>query len=375
MPQGDQDQQQVSSQLTLRDVTKRFGSVTAIDDLSLDVAGGEVVVLLGPSGCGKTTLLRLLAGFERQDEGTISIGNEVVAGGRTFVPPERRPVNVVFQSYALWPHMTVFDNVAFGPRLDKGLAGPEVEQRVAHALALVELEGLGVRYPHQLSGGQQQRVALARAIVGRPSSLLLDEPLSNLDTRLRDDMRLEIKRIQRELNVTMVYVTHDPVEALSLADRIVALHDGRIEQVGTPEDIYHHPRTRYVAASLGTANFLEGTVVHVLGPEADVELSSGAVVRARHSFSGSPPQLGDRVVVSIRPDALGFVRADAAVANGLRGVVTESMFFGDHVQYVIDAEGFNDPLRTTASGSDMAVVGERVELAVKDGLASILAIE
>lgn len=360
------------SQLSLRSVTKRFGDVVAIDDLSLDVDAGEVVVLLGPSGCGKTTLLRMLAGFEEPDAGRISIGDEVVAGAGTAVPPERRPVNVVFQSYALWPHMTVFDNVAYGPRIQK-LANAEVTSRVEDALALVELSGYGDRYPHQLSGGQQQRVALARAIVGRPSCLLLDEPLSNLDTRLREDMRIEIKRIQRELGVTMIYVTHDPVEALSLADRIVALHDGCIEQIGNPREIYHFPSTRYVAASLGTANFLEGKVVAMTETTADVALDVGAVISARHTPERKAPGIGDDVVISIRPGALEFAGATADERNLLRGVVREAMFFGDQVQYVIDVEGLIDPLRTTDDGDDVVSVGEHVNLVVRKGLASILA--
>jgi iron(III) transport system ATP-binding protein len=367
----DHDEGQALARLSLESVTKRFGSVTAVDDLTLHVEHGEVVVLLGPSGCGKTTLLRLLAGFERQDAGAISIDGEAVADGRTFVPPDRRPINVVFQSYALWPHMTVFDNVAFGPRLDRKRPASEVDRLVKGSLDLVELSALGDRYPHEISGGQQQRVALARALVGQPSCLLLDEPLSNLDTRLREDMRIQLKRIQRELGLTTVYVTHDPVEALSLADRIVALHAGRIEQIGTPQQLYHHPSTRFVAASLGSVNFLDGTVVAVSDAGTEVQLAVGPRICVRTDTAASPRFVGDAAVVSVRPSAVGFVppREDG---ERLTGGVAEKLFFGDYVQYLVDVPGLDTPLRTTGIDRGGASIGERVDLAIDPDLASIL---
>jgi len=216
------------SLLELRDVTKTFSGVRAVDHLDLTVEDGETVVLLGPSGCGKTTCLRMVAGFERPDSGVILHGGRTLASPKSFVPPEKRSMAVVFQSYALWPHMSVYDNVAYGPTVAKD-GKDEIRRRVGEVLELVQLGSHADRFPHQLSGGQQQRVALARALVTRPSLLLLDEPLSNLDTRLREEMRGEIKHIRELLDVTMVYVTHDQAEALSLADRLVVMNAGRIE--------------------------------------------------------------------------------------------------------------------------------------------------
>ncbi|WRL62286.1 ABC transporter ATP-binding protein [Blastococcus brunescens] len=253
------------SDLKIEGLCKAFGEALAVRDLDLHIESGESIVLLGPSGCGKTTTLRMVAGFERPTSGLITIGGTVVAGPGTFVPPDQREVGVVFQSYALWPHMTVNDNVGFGltvrrrrKTLDGGRAS--IAGRVQAALEQVQLDGLGKRYPHELSGGQQQRVALARALVTQPRVLLLDEPLSNLDTRLREDMRLAIRNIQRESGVTMIYITHDRTEALALADRIVALKTGETQQIGPPEQLYQNPRNRFVALSLGPANFIPATV-------------------------------------------------------------------------------------------------------------------
>ncbi len=248
-------------------VAKRFGDVAAVEDLSLDIDEGEFFALLGPSGCGKTTLLRLLAGFETPDSGRILIDGEDV--GRT--PPNRRPVNMVFQSYAVFPHMNVADNIGYGLKAD-GVAPAERERRVLDALALVRLDGLGPRKPDQLSGGQRQRVALARALVKRPRGLLLDEPLSALDAKLREQMRAELTRIQQEVGVTFLFVTHDQDEALALATRCAVMNGGALEQVATPVDLYERPNSRFVAGFIGQVNLFEGRL--------EAAAAGGAMVRA-----------------------------------------------------------------------------------------------
>lgn len=243
----------VEAAVVLQGITKRYGSVTATDNLSLSVNKGEFLSLLGPSGCGKTTILRMIAGFSLPDSGRIFIQGRDV----TDEPPNGRDTAMVFQNYALFPHMTVFDNVAFGLRM-RGVANHEIGPRVTEALRLVRLEGMGDRYPRQLSGGQQQRVALARAIVVNPAVLLLDEPLSNLDAKLRQEMRVELRQLHGRLGLTTIFVTHDQEEALTLSDRIVVMNAGRIEQVGTPREVFERPRTRFVADFLGVRNILAG---------------------------------------------------------------------------------------------------------------------
>lgn len=250
-------------------LTMRFGDVVAVDDVSLEVAAGEFFSLLGPSGCGKTTLLRTIAGFEAPTSGRLLLeGRDVSA-----VPPYRRNVNTVFQHYALFPHLNVFDNVAFGPR-SKRLAVSEVERRVAEILAIVRLTDFAQRRPDQLSGGQRQRVALARALVNLPSALLLDEPLSALDLKLRQAMQVELKRIQREVGIAFVFVTHDQQEALTMSDRIALMNEGRIEQVGTPEEIYRRPATAFAAGFVGVANLLRATVVKTSGDAVVVRIEA-----------------------------------------------------------------------------------------------------
>ncbi len=262
----------------MRRVSRRFGAMAAVEDLSLQVAAGEFFSLLGPSGCGKTTTLRLIAGFDRPQEGRILLQGQDL----TDAPPHRRPVNLVFQNYALFPHLSVWDNVAFGPRSQR-LGAAEIRRRVGEALEVVRLTDLSKRRPHQLSGGQQQRVALARALVNAPAALLLDEPLAALDPDLRRTMRSELKRIQREVGITFVLVTHDREEALSLSDRLAVLHEGRLEQVGPPRELYDHPRSAVVATFLGAANLLPAGGaggVRLLRPE-------------RLRLSADPPQEGE----------------------------------------------------------------------------------
>lgn len=313
------------TKVKLVNVTKIYGPVIAVDHVNLEVESGELFTLLGPSGCGKTTTLRIIAGFEAPEEGRVYFDDEDV----TFKKPYERNTAMVFQNYALWPHMTVYDNIAYGLRLRK-VPEEEVRKRVKQVLELVRLEGLERRYPLQLSGGQQQRVALARALVVEPRVLLLDEPLSNLDAKLRIEMREEIKRIQKRLGITTIYVTHDQLEAMSLSDRIAVMKDGRILQVGTPKEVYFHPRTVFVAGFIGRSNIFKGTIVesknvyariHV--DELDVELE-GALVE--------PGMKGNAAIV-IRPENIEVKKpANLTGYNILKGRLDFQMFVGEKIE-------------------------------------------
>jgi spermidine/putrescine transport system ATP-binding protein len=312
----------------LQRVSKRFGDLLAVDDLSLDLAGGEFFTLLGPSGCGKTTTLRMVAGFEQPSEGSIRIEGADVAG----LPPHRRPTNTVFQSYALFPHMSVEDNVAFGLRR-KRVPKAEIERRVAAELERVGLAAEAKRRPAQLSGGQQQRVALARALVNLPKVLLLDEPLGALDLKLRKGLQIELKRIQREVGITFVYVTHDQEEALTMSDRIAVMNRGRVEQVGDPEQVYEQPATTFVAGFIGVSNLMPAMAA---GPD-EVRLDNGPSVRA--PANGLAP--GERCQAVVRPEKLKIELLDAAAptSNGLprvEGVVESSLYLGTATQIVVD---------------------------------------
>ncbi|RLG50760.1 MAG: ABC transporter ATP-binding protein [Thermoproteota archaeon] len=279
-------------------VVKRFGEVVALDHVTLSIKHGEFFTLLGPSGCGKTTFLRTVAGFELVDSGRIFFDSQDV----TMLPPYKRDTGMVFQNYALWPHMTVFDNIAYGLKVRK-LPKKEIEKRVKEVLKLVRLEGLESRKPHQLSGGQQQRVALARALVINPKVLLLDEPLSNLDAKLRLEMRAEIKKLQKSLGITTVYVTHDQEEAMSISDRIAVMNSGRIEQVGTPSQVYFRPRNYFVADFIGQGTFLEGQVKGEKEGYLEVEAEEGLLLLASPSDPTNPPKPGDKVIIAIRPES------------------------------------------------------------------------
>ncbi|MFA0776364.1 MAG: hypothetical protein PVTTEEND_000078, partial [Candidatus Fervidibacter sp.] len=286
----------------LKGVVKWLGKTLVLRGVDLTVEGGEFFFVLGPSGCGKTTLLRIIAGFLVPDEGQVFFG----VGEVTTVPPHKRNAAMVFQHYALFPHMTVWDNVAYGLRLRK-LPRDETERRVREALKLVRLEGFERRYPSQLSGGQQQRVALARAIAVHPDVLLLDEPLSNLDAKLRAEMRGELKALQRQLGVTAIYVTHDQKEALAMADRMAVMKDGMILQVGTPTELYRRPASRFVAEFLGDANIWDGRLVALHADGAEVETPFGRLRCPRPDF---PVQVGDAVWVMVRPEAVQVTRGD-----------------------------------------------------------------
>jgi len=348
-------------------VTKIFADpggapVKAVDDVSLAVRAGEFVSLLGPSGCGKTTLLRIIAGFETPTAGEISLAGQPV----THLPPDARGTAMVFQSYALFPHLNVFENVAFGLRV-KGIGEAETGGRVGEALRLVGLEGLGRRSPDQLSGGQQQRVALARAVVTRPRVLLLDEPLSNLDAKLREQMRIELRRIQRELSITAIYVTHDQVEAMTLADRIAVLSQGRTQQVAPPAELYARPANAFVAEFVGKVNLLEGRVIETQNGRCRVALT-GLEAEVPSPTRYAP---GARVGVVVRPETVHLSREGA-----LRGVVRRATYLGSQVEYEVEVAG----LRLQAIGRSpleegIFVEGESVGISVGFHVAHLLGLE
>ena len=313
--------------ITIREVVKLFGAVTAVDRADLTVRDGELFTLLGPSGCGKTTLLRLLAGFYQPDSGEIQFGDRVVSG----LPPYERNIGMVFQNYALWPHMTVAANVAYGLKLKK-LGSAEVAARLGEGLRKVNLTGFESRYPGQLSGGQQQRVALARALVLNPDILLLDEPLSNLDAKIRVQVRAEIRKLQQELGITTIYVTHDQEEALSLSDRVAVMKDGRVLQVGAPKELYERPRTRFVADFVGTNNLVPGRVTEWAGAELVVDTAVG---RLRAVPSGP---VVDRCVLAIRPENVAISEGTAANGgNVVRGRVSFAAYLGSALRYDVEA--------------------------------------
>ena len=303
------------------------GAVNAVRGVSFDVEDGQFFTLLGPSGCGKSTTLRCIAGLEKADGGEIAIGDMVVVSqSGAQVPAHQRPIGMVFQSYAIWPHMDVFDNVAFPISRGKGkLPKAEVRERVLEALSLVRLDGLERRPAPQLSGGQQQRLALARALVRQPKALLLDEPLSNLDAKLRDDMRVELKTLTERLNITTLFVTHDQLEALTLSDKIAVMRDGEIVQLGGPKDIYDDPNSRFTAEFIGTTNLLEGTVASIEGDAMRVKTPQGALLCA--ALDSLAP--GDRAAVAVRPANIGVSAERSDADNALEGVVETVVFLGD----------------------------------------------
>ena len=312
--------------ITIENLVKKFGGVVALNGVSLKIEPGELFFLLGPSGCGKTTLLRHIAGFYVPDAGRILFGDEDV----THLPPHKRNTGMMFQSYALWPHMTVAKNVSFGLE-ERRVPSAEIKQRVRAALESVQMEEYGDRKIAQLSGGQQQRVALARALVVRPRCLLLDEPLSNLDARLRLEMRSEIRRVCKEFGLTAIYVTHDQKEALSISDRMAILEGGKIAQIGAPEEVYRHPHSRVVADFIGETNFIPGKVLSASGSAASVATDIGrfdGVV----SDPAWHPATGESVTLSIRPESW-TISTEAAAVNSTAGRIGESIYLGEVAQY------------------------------------------
>jgi spermidine/putrescine transport system ATP-binding protein len=312
-------------------VTKRFADVTAVDDLSLEIGRGEFFSLLGPSGCGKTTTLRMIGGFEEPTSGSISLrGNDV-----TDLPSYRRKVNTVFQSYALFPHLNVFENVAFGPRRKK-VEGGDIDRRVREVLRLVELPGFEKRRPSQLSGGQQQRVALARAVVNDPDLLLLDEPLGALDLKLRKQMQLELKTIQREIGITFLYVTHDQEEAMTMSNRLAVMRHGKIEQIGAPHDVYENPKTEFVAGFLGASNLLDGELKERRGDVATVLVGGGSTVTLPADRLDG---LESRFKIGVRPEKIFLLRRREDVPEGwnsVRGTIRDAAYVGVSHQFTVD---------------------------------------
>jgi putative spermidine/putrescine transport system ATP-binding protein len=312
------------ARVELQHLTKRYGSSAAVEDVTLDIGEGELVALLGPSGCGKTTTLRMVAGFVEPDGGHVRIGGRNV----TDLPPNKRDTGMVFQGYALFPHLTVGENVAFGLEMRKVPRG-EVAARVDEALRLVRLEGLGARYPRQLSGGQQQRVALARALVVKPGVFLLDEPLSNLDAKLRHEVRIEIRQLQQRLGLTTIFVTHDQEEALTIADRLVLMEKGKVQQIGTPQELYEKPANLFVADFIGKSNFLKGEVI------APGEFASDGGVRARVTTT---QHVGSRGTLCVRPEKL-TLSAVPHGHNSVRVVVDRATYLGNAIEYGVRNSG------------------------------------
>jgi len=353
--------------VVLEAVGRHFGEVKAVDRISLSVAHGEFVTLLGPSGCGKTTTLRMVAGLERNDTGRISIGERVLSDASValFVPPDLRQLGMVFQSYAIWPHMTVFDNVAYPLRVRR-TARAEIERKVAAALRLVEMERFAERPAPALSGGQQQRVAIARALVFEPAVLLLDEPLSNLDARLRAQMGDEFRALQRRLKITTIYVTHDQGEAMALSDRVVVMQHGRILQIGAPETVYQRPANREVADFFGAPNLIEAKVAACRPTDdGDYLLAVEGSGWRGHCRAGERFGRDDKVVVVVRPENVSLAAPDSPARDGQiawSGRVVDGIFRGSHRSIVAEAEGmrFNVEAPSTRGVS----VGEVVTLSV-----------
>ena len=345
------------SSVTLEQLTKRYRDVDVVRDVDLDIAEGELVVLLGPSGCGKTTTLRMIAGLVQPTSGHVRIGGDKV----DHLPPRARNIGMVFQDYALFPNMPVRENIAFGLQ-ERRVARERVGARVAEMLALIRMEDLSDRYPAELSGGQQQRVALARALAYEPRVLLMDEPLGALDQRLRDDMQRELARIQKTLGITTVFVTHDQQEAMVLADRIVVMNAGRIEQVGTPEQLYGGPRSLFIADFVGRTNRLPGEAKECAGGVARVELRNGAVIASR---AAGTVRSGDAVVCTIRPENLRIARGTGG-DNVLAVTMRRRSFLGSRIDLSVEDRSGAEMLVQLAAGSaDVPAIGDALMLAFR----------
>ncbi len=334
--------------MSLAGVTKRFGSVTAVDELSLELEEGEFFALLGPSGCGKTTLLRMLAGFEMPDQGCVRLDGADI----TALRANQRPVNLMFQSYALFPHMTVRANVRYGLEMEK-LERAEIERRVDEVLERTQLEGMARRKPDQLSGGQRQRVALARALIKRPRVLLLDEPLAALDRKLREEMQLELKRLQHDVGITFVVVTHDQGEALVMADRVALMQDGSIEQLGRPRDLYEHPHSRFVAGFIGTTNLLEGTA-----ETEGVRLEGHGLLKCA---TESQPAAGTAAAIAVRPERITLhVQAEPKSANAVKGEITDIAYHGQDLNVHVAVQGVERHVQVRISTADDAAAAYEI---------------
>ena len=346
------DQAETEAVVAIDGVTKKFGHILAVDDVTLNIQQGEFFALLGPSGCGKTTTLRMIAGFETPTSGRILLEGQDVS----YVPPYRRNVNMVFQHYALFPHMNVFENVAFGPKT-KGLSRKDVQARTMEVLRIVRLEEFARRKPSELSGGEQQRVALARALVNYPSALLLDEPLGALDLKLRQAMQLELKRIQREVGITFVYVTHDQEEALTMSGRIAVMNEGRVEQLGTPEEIYDRPASRFVAGFIGMANLLPAKVEHADG--SAVSLTLPAEGRTLVIVENRTFRIGDSALLVLRPERLqvSAEKPDSECAGHVRARIKDLVFQGPVLRLTLQCRDGREIVMVIPSQNRPTVAG------------------
>jgi iron(III) transport system ATP-binding protein len=349
------------SRLVLKGVSRRFGGVTAVDRFTLTLAAGEFVSLLGPSGCGKTTTLRMIAGFLAPSEGTIEMDGRLISSPASTLPPEKRGMSMIFQSYAIWPNMTVEENVAFGLEVRRRPKA-EIATRVRRILEVVQMGHLGGRYPQELSGGQQQRVALARAIVVQPAVLLLDEPLSNLDANLREEMRYEIRRLHDEFQITTVYVTHDQAEAMVTSDRIAVMNQGRVEQVDEPRALYARPRTRFVAGFIGRTNLLDG-----VARSDEIVFDHFTIPRSRFA---EPAALDGQVSFSLRPQSILLHRQPPPALDRaaiVPGQVVQRAYLGEHWDYTVRPAGAALLLRVTARPHEVFEVDEKVWLELDPG--------
>jgi spermidine/putrescine transport system ATP-binding protein len=355
--------------LSLKNVSKAFDDKTVLNSLDLDILDGEFITLLGPSGCGKTTLLRLMAGFEQPDTGAVSLSGHDI----THAAPEHRPLNTVFQNYALFPHMSVYDNVAYGLKMEKR-PKDEIRQRVDDVLAMVQLQDFARRKPHQLSGGQQQRVAIARAVIKRPQLLLLDEPLSALDYKLRRNMQVELKRLQRELGITFVFVTHDQEEALSMSDRVVVLKDGTIQQLGTPREIYERPANLFTARFVGETNLFPGYLTSVENDGITLDILGLSRTLQRPGFT---LREGEQVNVLLRPEDIRVLAPEDE--KGLAGRIVERNYKGSTLDSVIHLEDGTEVLASEFFDEDDPTfdykLGEPVRVSWVDGWEWLLPVE
>jgi len=331
--------------VAVENVVKRYGDFRAVDDVSLDIGPGEFVALLGPSGSGKTTLLMMIAGFDQPSSGAVRIDGDDVS----YTPPHRRNIGMVFQKYALFPHMSILDNVAFPLRM-RGVATAQRRRQAADALAMVSLQGMETRLPTQLSGGQQQRVALARAIVYRPPVLLMDEPLGALDKKLRERMQLEIKRLQESLGATVIYVTHDQEEALTMADRIAVMNHGKLEQVGSPAELYERPANPFVANFIGETNLMDGALLDASGDEWTLRLADGSVVHGTPSAAARrSAEVGAQVRLAVRPERISLV---PAADGGMTGIVTDVIYAGPTLIYLVRTQSLPEVIVRVPVQSD-----------------------
>jgi len=341
--------------LKVNNLSKSFGNVKAVQGVNFEAAEGEVLSLLGPSGCGKTTTLRCIAGFENPDRGEIYLDNRKI----TSIPPEKRGIGMVFQNYALWPHMTVYGNLAFGLQIRK-VPKPEIDKRIKRVLNMVQLEGYENRYPRQMSGGQQQRIAMARALVFEPEIMLLDEPLSNLDAQLREEMRFEFTELQKKLGITAVYVTHDQAEALVISDKIVILNQGEIVQSGSPKEIYSNPKNKFVAGFIAVTSFINGRIDSFTEEKKKVivKTDDGLVI---HGFNNSF-DIGQKVSVAMRMNVIKFIqdenKNDKNTVNMFRGKIIQSSYLGNIIDYKIKVGNWE--VRTNSDAKYNFKIGEEV---------------